>query len=116
MRISNRIALAGVGMFGLVCTAAQFLRRDLDWTAAPLSFYLTGPGGWIVKCAYVALSLALLAIGNGFRSVLAATARSALAPALFAVSAVALPSPRSAKCRRPSTPPVCARWCMASPR
>jgi hypothetical protein len=88
-----RIACAscvGVAVFVVVCTAAQFLRSDLDWTQAPLSFYLIGPGGWIVKIAYVALSASLVGIGTGFHRSLDAASRSRVAMLLFAVSGVAL--------------------------
>ena len=89
----RRIALAsciGVAVFVVVCMAAQFLRSDLDWTQAPLSFYLIGPGGWVVKIAYVALSIALVGIGTGFHRTLEATARDRIPMLLFAISGVAL--------------------------
>ena len=54
MRLLHAAAALGIAAFILVCGAAQFLRTDLDWIAAPLSFYLIGPGGAAVKAAYVA--------------------------------------------------------------
>lgn len=90
MRFLHTIAIAGVGVFIAVCGAAQFLRTDLDWIAAPLSFYLIGPGGAVVKVAYVALSSALIALGIGFHRALVPGARRVLPMLLFAVSAIAL--------------------------
>lgn len=89
----RRIALAscvGVAVFVVVCTAAQFLRSDLDWTKAPLSFYLIGPGGWVVKIAYVALSASLIGIGTGFHRSLDAASRDLVPLLLFVVSGIAL--------------------------
>jgi len=91
--VAHRIALAsctGVAVFVVVCTAAQFLRSDLDWMQAPLSFYLIGPGGWIVKLAYVALSVSLVGIGTGFHRSLGAASRDRVPMLLFVISAVAL--------------------------
>ena len=90
MRLLHAIAVLGVAAFIIVCSAAQFLRTDLDWIAAPLSFYLIGAGGAVVKAAYVALSLALFAIGIAFHRALVPTARRALPMVLFGVSAIAL--------------------------
>jgi len=80
----------GVAVFVIVCTAAQFLRSDLDWTQAPLSFYLIGPGGWIVKIAYIALSASLAGIGTGFHRSLGAASRGRIPMLLFVISAIAL--------------------------
>lgn len=90
MRLLHAAAALGIAAFILVCGAAQFLRTDLDWIAAPLSFYLIGPGGAAVKAAYVALSLALAAIGILFHDALVPAARRGLPMALFGVSAVTL--------------------------
>ena len=86
----GHIAFVGVMAFVLVCGLAQFFRTDLDWIRAPLSFYLVGPGGWVVKIAYLALSAALFAIGLGFRRTPAAAHRIALPSILFWVSAMSL--------------------------
>jgi uncharacterized protein DUF998 len=82
--------MAGVAVFVVVCSAAQFLRPDLDWLKTPLSFYLDGPGGWVVKLAYLANSVALFSIGTGLNSSLAPAARSATARWLFAIAAATL--------------------------
>jgi len=89
----RRIAFAsciGIAVFVVVCTAAQFLRSDLDWTQAPLSFYLIGPGGWTVKIAYVALSISLIGIGTGFHRSLDTASRDRLPMLLFVISGAAL--------------------------
>jgi hypothetical protein len=77
------LAGCSVAVFVLVCGAAQFLRGDLDWIAAPLSYYLTGPLGTAVIAAYLALSAGLIALGLGFRFALAAQARSFVPVLLF---------------------------------
>jgi len=89
-RAFEALAFVGVGVFIVVCVAAQFLRTDLDWIEAPLSAYLMGPGGAIVKAAYVALSCALVALGFAFRRALTPVARSVVPPALFAAAGMAL--------------------------
>ena len=86
----GRAALAGVLVFGTVCVAAQFLRADLDWTRAPLSFYLVGAGGTAVKSAYAVLSVAIAAIGIGCYRALGNGGRSAAPLLLFVLAAIAL--------------------------
>lgn len=83
------IASVGIVAFVVVCLAVQFARTDLDWTAAPLSVYLVGSYGALVKTAYVALGAALVALGLGFR---AARVRDGawIAAALFALGGIAL--------------------------
>ncbi len=89
-RFYASLSSAGVAVFALVCGAAQFLRSDLDWIAAPLSYYLVGPFGAAVIAAYLALSVALILLGLGFRAALAAPARSGVPASLFAVAGAAL--------------------------
>jgi hypothetical protein len=86
----GKIAFAGVMAFVMVCGIAQFLRADLDWIRAPLSFYLIGPGGWWVKAAYLALSASLVAIGTGYGKTPVTVDRALLPSVLFWVSAVSL--------------------------
>ena len=74
----------------LICGAVQFLRADLDWIAAPLSYYLLGPFGAAVVAAYLALSAGLVAVGFGFRLALAASARSGAPLLLFSAAGAAL--------------------------
>jgi hypothetical protein len=90
VRLLGLIAVVGVTVFVLVCGAAQFLRADLDWMRAPLSYYLVGPGGAVVKSAYFAFSVSLAAIGLGFYRVLTPAGRSAAPLLLFIVAALAL--------------------------
>jgi hypothetical protein len=84
------VAALGILIFALVCPAAQFLRSDLDWMRVPLSFYLLGPSGWIVKSAYAALSVALIALGTDLYRNLSHSARSAAPLVLFCASGVSL--------------------------
>ena len=70
------LALSGVVVFATVCILAQFVRDDLDWMRAPLSSYLRGDYGWVVKTAYFTLSAALGLLGLGYQRTLAAAARS----------------------------------------
>lgn len=103
------IAFGGVLAFALVCTGAQFARSDLDWTAAPLSFYLLGAYGWIVKAVYVVLGVALVALGLGFRAA-GVPARARIAPSLFALGGVALVVTAFAEsATRPGVPSLEAR-------
>jgi len=88
-RVCGAIAVAGVAVFAGVCLGVQVLRTDLDWAAAPLSYYLTGDYGAVVQAAYVALSVALAALGAGFYRGSAA-ARSAAPLLLFVAAAAAL--------------------------
>jgi hypothetical protein len=89
-RAFGAVGLAGVAAFALVCGVVQVLRTDLSWSAAPLSYYLTGAYGDGVIASYLALSVALAAIGLGFRRVLRGRARSAAPLLLFLVAAFAL--------------------------
>ncbi len=83
-------ALAGVIVFALICTAAQFLRADLDWQRAPLSFYLLDAYGAWVQTAYLALALALVLLGIGCYGALQPQARSATPLLLFVCAGLAL--------------------------
>lgn len=83
-------SLAGLGVFVIAALAVQFLRDDLQWMFAPLSFYLVGPWGPWLKAAYVGLALALFLVGVQFRHALRPGARSDLAPWLFGISALAV--------------------------
>jgi hypothetical protein len=84
------LALVGIATFVLAGAAAQFLRTDLDWLRAPLSFYLVGPfGGW-VQTSYFALALALISLGTGYYVALAHSARSAAPLLLFVLAALSL--------------------------
>ena len=85
--LAGAIAMPALAFFFATALLLQFTRVDLDWMAAPISFYLLGPdSGWLVA-AYFALALALLLVGLGLHFALAPAARRVLAPVLFAVSA-----------------------------
>src|SRR5690242_5794730 len=75
-RLCALLSCCGVGVFVVICAAVQFLRGDLDWIAAPLSYYLLGPFGTAVIAAYLSLSVGLIALGVGFHTTLIASARS----------------------------------------
>lgn len=99
-------ALAGVLVFALVCTAAQFVRDDLAWLRTPLSFYLLDPhGGW-VRGAYFALASALGALGAGWYLALRREARSAAPLLLFVAAGIALAVTALAETGRPGQPPT----------
>jgi hypothetical protein len=89
-RLCALLSACSVAVFACVCAAVQFLRGDLDWIDAPLSYYLVGPFGAVVMEAYLALSVGLVTLGLGFRCALEASARSAAPLALFAVAGLAL--------------------------
>lgn len=83
-------ALAGTAYFAIVCGVDQFLRGDLDWTRAPLSFYLLGPHGALVKSAYVMLSVSMVLLAVGYYRALAPGARSGAPVLLFVLGSIAL--------------------------
>lgn len=83
-------ALCAVVLFALSCTAAQWLRGDLDWMRAPLSFYLLGEYGWVVKGAYFGLAIALVLLGLGYYRALVDSARSGAPLLLFVTGGMAL--------------------------
>ncbi|GAB3383350.1 DUF998 domain-containing protein [Lysobacter fragariae] len=84
------VALLGVVAFALVTIAAQFWRADLDWMRAPLSFYLLGDSGWVVKAAYFLLGASLMALGVGYYRALVAAARSGAPLLLFVAAGLSL--------------------------
>ncbi len=84
------VALVAIVLFAVACTTAQGLRSDLDWVRAPLSFYLLGEYGWLVKGAYFALAAALVSLGIGYYRALAYTARSGAPRLLFVTGGAAL--------------------------
>lgn len=83
-------AVAGMLAFVAVCAAVQWLRTDLDWMRAPLSFYLLDRYGHLVQAAYAALAVALVLLGAGYYRALQPAARSAAPLLLFVVGALAL--------------------------
>lgn len=89
-RHAGSLALAGVAVFALVCLGAHVLRSDLDWIRAPLSFYLLGEYGWVVKGAYFVLGATLILLGLGYYRALTGTARSGVPMLLFVVAGISL--------------------------
>jgi len=86
--LAGALAVIGVEFFLGVAIVLQYLRADLDWVKAPLSFYLVGPhSGWLIT-AYFTLAASILLVGLGFHRELTPPARSGLALLLFAVSAL----------------------------
>ncbi|HEX7326516.1 MAG TPA: DUF998 domain-containing protein, partial [Rhodanobacteraceae bacterium] len=90
MRACSVIALVGVAVFALVCTAVQFLRPDYNWLGIPLSFYVIGPYGNAVETGFFVLAPGLVATGVGWYRALGRGARSAAPLLLFVVTAIAL--------------------------
>lgn len=89
-RVIGGAALAAVIFFALVTGAVQVLRGDLDWLRAPLSFYLLGDYGGLVRVAYFGLGAALALLGAGYYRALAVPARSGAPLLLFVVAGLAL--------------------------
>lgn len=84
------VSLAGLAAFGFTALAVQWMRVDLDWVFAPLSFYLVGAYGALLKTAYAGLALSLTLIGLQFFRALRPGARSDLAPWLFGAASVSI--------------------------
>lgn len=89
-RALGHIALAGLLLFIAVAVTVQALRRDLDWTRAPLSFYLLGAWGPWLQAAYAALAVALCSLGAGYYVALDRNRRSAAPWLLFACAGAGL--------------------------
>ena len=83
-------ALAGFAYFAIVCGLDQAVRGDLDWTRAPLSFYLLGPHGGVVQSAYVVLGISMALLAIGYFHALAPGARSGAPVLLFVLGGIAL--------------------------
>ncbi|GAB3355994.1 DUF998 domain-containing protein [Lysobacter tyrosinilyticus] len=84
------LSLAAVVLFALVCFTAQIARTDLEWLRAPLSLYLLGDYGWVVKSVYFMLGAALILLGLGYYRALTTSARSGAPLLLFVVAGLAL--------------------------
>lgn len=113
-RWAGSVAQTGTAVFAAACVAWQFLRPDLDWVAAPMSFYLLGPTGWGLQAAYVALAVALVALAVGYYRHLPRDARSAAPGLLFAVGAVALVVTALARSNVPHAAPTLEGWVHAT--
>jgi hypothetical protein len=100
------VARFGILAFVVAAVAVQYLRHDLDWLDAPLSFYLLGTYGRGLQAAYVVLACALVALGAGFQCALQREARSRTPCALFVFAAVALVVTAFAHSDLPGQPPM----------
>ncbi len=103
-------ALAGVSVFALVGVAVQFLRPDLDWRHAPMSFYLLGAYGLWLQAAYCVLGGALLLLAAGYYRALQPQARSAAPGLLFAMAAAGLCVTAIADSNLPQREPTLQGW------
>lgn len=83
-------AFLGVVAFVIACVAVQWLRTDLDWQQAPLSFYLMDDYGLWLQVAYFALGIALVLVGLGYYWGLSPATRSAAPLVLFVGAGFAL--------------------------
>ncbi len=100
------LALAGMAVFLATSAAAQFLRHDLDWIAAPNSFYLIGPWSGMVRAGYYAMAAALVLFAVAAYRELTPEARSAAPLLLFVLGGVALAVTVIAHTNQPDTPPT----------
>ena len=84
------MAMLGLVFFFVTSLSLQFLRPDLDWYTAPLSFYLLGlHSSWLIA-AYGVLAAAILCVAAGVHLALDASNRRWLPVALFTVAAVSV--------------------------
>jgi len=83
-------ALSGVAVFATVAIAMQFLRTDLEFERATLSFYLLGPLGVWLQLAYLGLAMSLALVGAGYYGAASRQDRSPVALSLFLIAAIAL--------------------------
>ena len=88
--LAGVLAVLGVEFFLITAVALQYLRTDLDWVRAPLSFYLIGPhSSWLIA-AYFILAASILLVGLGLQGELGPQARSLPTLLLFALAAVCI--------------------------
>lgn len=88
-RAAGWLAMAGAVVFLLTMLTLQLVRHDLDWQAATLSQYLSGPYGLLLRTLCV-LAVAIVLLASGVYASLAPEARSAAPPGLLAAGALAL--------------------------
>jgi hypothetical protein len=84
------VASVGLLVFVAIALAVQYLRTDLDWMNAPLSFYLLDAYGHWLQLAYFALAIALVSLGSGYYIALRDGRRSLAPWLLFACAGVGL--------------------------
>lgn len=83
-------ALAALTLFAATGLALQWLRTDLDWTAATLSLYLHGPGGLALRVAYCVLASAIAGLALALYLDESPGSRRGLPLALFIVAGLGL--------------------------
>lgn len=108
--MSAKGASIGIAVFVLACFSTQFLRPELDWRAAPMSFYLRGPYGAWLQAGYLALAAALTLIGYGYYRALDRQARSGAPALMFVLAAVGLGVTALAHGNQPQRPPSLEGW------
>jgi len=103
---------AGAGLLIFVAGAlmVQWLRPDLDWIDAPLSFYLLGAHGHWLQAAYFVLAGSLGLIGGGCYLALPAARRSAAPWLLFVTAGIGLCVTALAHSNLPGHPPTLEGW------
>jgi hypothetical protein len=88
--LAGMLAVAGVEFFLATAVVLQYLRADLDWVKAPLSFYLIGPhSAWLIS-AYFILAASILLVGLGLHGELSPPARSLPTLLLFVAAALCI--------------------------
>jgi hypothetical protein len=105
-RYLGTIALCGILAFTAICLASQWLRPDLDWSRVPMSFYLIGPYGNLVRAAYFIMAASLVLIGTGGYLTLLPDARSAAPLLLFVIGAAGLCITALARTNTSGLPPT----------
>ncbi len=84
------LAAAGLACFLAAALALHLLRPELDPVASQMSLYLIGPWGWLLRAAYVALSVAMVGLAwDAWRSIDPA-ARSAAPLLMFVLAGLCL--------------------------
>lgn len=84
------VALAFALLFLGVALGLQATRVDLHWQQDTLSLYLHGPGGLLLRIAYVLLAAAIAIVAAGLYAQAPSRTRSAAPVLLFVVAALGL--------------------------
>lgn len=110
IRLAGTGAWIGIALFCAIGIAVQFLRPDLDWLQAPMSFYLLGAYGYWLQAGYFALACAMVALAYAYYHALAPRARSAAPALLFALAAIGLCVTAVADGNLPQRAPTLEGW------
>ena len=84
------LAVAGLAWFVVAAVALHLLRPELDPVHSQMSLYLVGAWGWLLRAAYVALSVAMVVLAWDLRQGTAACARSSAPLLMFGLGAICL--------------------------